>query len=277
MDKVARRNVVVLIGSGVSANSIDENGSRPPTWYSFLKSAKEKLAVCPSYITRAVNQYRYLEACEYLKKTHEEQWIELIKDSYYRPAYKPAKIHENIFDLDSRIVCSLNFDRIYDTFAMSRSDGTYIVKNYWDDDIGSVTSGPERYLLKLHGSVESPEKLIFSTSDYASARNKYTSFYSVLDALIVTHSFIILGCGLNDPDVQLLFENYRYRYNLKNHYMCVPRPIHQQESSLIKDTRGINIIPYSSADGHAELTESLSDLVAKVTQRRDDIARDQSW
>lgn len=277
VDKIARRNIVILIGSGVSANSIDSDGNRPPTWFNFLKEAKGMLPSCPSYLTRALNQYRYLEACEYLKKIHDDKWIELVKDKFYRPNYKPADIHSSIFDLDSRIVCSLNFDRIYDTHAISKSDGTYIIKNYWDDDIGAITSGPERYLLKLHGSVDRPDKLIFSTSDYASARNKYTSFYSVLDALLITHSFLILGCGLNDPDIQLMFENYRYKYNLKNHYMCVPKPVHQMESTLIKDTRGINIIPYAPTDNHSELTHSLQELVEIVGKRRDELAGDQSW
>jgi hypothetical protein len=218
-----------------------------------------------------------LEACDYLKNIYDERWIEFVKQKFQRPAYKSADIHQNMFDLDSRIVCSVNFDRIYDTFAISKSQGTYIVKNYWDDDIGSVTSGPDRYLLKLHGSIDSPDKLIFSTSDYASARNKYSSFYSILDALIATHSFLILGCGINDPDVQLLFENYRYRYNLKNHFMCVPKPISQMEISLVKETRGINIIPYQAAEGHLELTESLEVLVGLVSDRRDEIAKAQSW
>ncbi|QRM55739.1 SIR2 family protein [Sinorhizobium sp. BG8] len=277
IDRIARRSVVILIGSGVSANSTDNNGYRPPTWHTFLQAAKAGLDTAPTHLTKAINQYRYLEACEYLKKIYDDQWIDLVKNDFQRPNYKPADIHQLIFDLDSRIVCSVNFDRIYDTFAITKSQGTYIVKNYWDDDIGAVTSGPERYLLKLHGSIDSPDKLIFSTSDYAGARNKYSAFYGILDALIATHSFLILGCGMNDPDVQLLFENYRYRYNLRNHFMCVPKPINEMQISLMKETRGINIIPYSSADGHIELTESLRALVSLVSDRRNEIADDQSW
>lgn len=277
IDKIARRDCVILIGSGVSANSMDSQGNRPPTWYDFLIRAKGELTVCPKYLSNAINGYRYLEACEYLRELLGQRWMEVVREAFHLPAYKHAKIHEHIFDLDSRIVASLNFDRIYDTYANTKSQGTYITKNYFDEDIGRVSSGVDKYLIKLHGSIDFPDKLIFSTTDYARARQKNSVFYRILDSLVVTNSFVIIGCGLNDPDLQLLFENYKYSYGLSDHYMLHPKPIKEQQKALLRNSRGINVIEYSSSDNHADLTASLERLVTLVSDQRDAIAREQSW
>jgi hypothetical protein len=277
IDKIARRDSVILIGSGVSANSIDLNGQRPPTWFDFLTRATNELETCPNYVKRALAQAKYLDASEYLKELHGSRWIELIRENFHAPQYAAADIHKHIFNLDSRVVGSLNFDRIYDTYATIQSSGTYIVKNYWDDDVGSVSSGPDKYLLKLRGSIDTPDKLLFPTKDYARARTENSIFYKVLDSLIVTHSFFIIGCGLNDPDIQMLFENYKFSYKLSDHYMMLTNPIHDRQKNLVRDSRGINILPYSGKNHHAELTDSLSELVQLVADRRETIASDQSW
>ncbi|MCB1462767.1 MAG: SIR2 family protein [Nitratireductor sp.] len=267
----------MLIGSGVSANSQDDHGNRPPTWYEFLEKAKSELDTCPRYVTQSINSNKYLESCEYLKNLLGNRWNEIIAESFQSPGYKPAGIHRHIFNLDCRVVASLNFDKIYDAYASAQTQGTYIVKNYYDDDVARVSSGIDRYLLKLHGSIDTPNKLIFSTTDYARARNKYHLFYRVLDALVVTNTFLIIGCGVNDPDIQLIFENYRYSYDLENHFMVQARPVKAPQKELLLNSRGINVLEYSSANYHQELTDSLKELVSLVSDRRDDIASHQNW
>lgn len=38
VDVVARRKCVLYLGAGVSANSISDNGKKPPTWKCFLEN-----------------------------------------------------------------------------------------------------------------------------------------------------------------------------------------------------------------------------------------------
>ena len=46
--------------------------------------------------------------------------------------------------------------------------------------------------------------MVFTRNEYADARNKYRDFYSIIEALAITHTFLFLGCGLNDPDTRLM-------------------------------------------------------------------------
>jgi hypothetical protein len=277
IDSIARRRAVILIGSGVSANAFTDAGVNPPTWGAFLSDAHEKLPRRLSHINSALNRYNYLEACEYLKQAHGNNWVELIRDSFLTPNYRPAPIHRAIFDLDCRIVASLNFDKVYENYALSTSEGTIIVKNYYDDDVRQAVAGSDRYIIKPHGTVDTVSRMIFTLEDYGKARVKYATFYEILTSLLHTHTFICIGCGLSDPDMQLIFEDYRYKLAESPHFITLPAPVSDAECLLIQKTRGLNVVKYSSKENHKELTESLLGLATLVNAKRDEIADLRSW
>lgn len=274
---IARRRAVVLIGSGISANSKTNAGVRPPTWGEFLKKAYQGLPRRKPYIASALKRYNYLEACEYLKTEYDSRWPELIRESFVAPGYKPSEIHKAIFNLDARIVVSLNFDKIYETYAVQTSESTVVIKNYYDDDVRQTLAGMDRYIIKPHGTADSPSRMIFTLNDYASARIKNALFYETLSALLHTHTFLCLGCGLSDPDMKFIFEDYRYKYSECPHYITLPTPLSTAEVNLIQKTRGLNVLKYSPKDFHKELTEGVSELGKAVSLRRDEIAKVQSW
>lgn len=274
---IARRRAVILIGSGVSANAVDATGKRPPTWGAFLGTAYTQLGRRIPHISSSLKSFNYLEACDYIKSEYGAEWPELIRNSFVTPGFKPSEIHQAIFDLDVRLVASLNFDKIYETYALPQSENTIVVKNYYDADVRQVVAGGERYILKPHGTVDTISKMIFTLDDYAKARTEHGPFYEMLTALLHTHMFICVGCGLSDPDMKLIFEDYRYKFVESPHYILLPSPLADAEVSLIQKTRGLNVLKYSPKDGHKELTESLKQLVSLVGPARDEIARLQSW
>lgn len=275
---IARRRCVLLIGSGISANSQNKKGDRPLTWGAFLEDAHKKLPKKKLHITKALKANKYLEACYYLKEAHgEANWTTLLKSSFLSPNYQHAKIHEEIFNLDCRIVASMNFDKIYENYAAKVSDGTYIIKNYYDTDIRQVVAGNGRYVLKPHGTIDTPSKLIFTVEEYAKAKIEYSSFYEILTALLHTHTILCLGCGVADPDMQWIFEDYRYKYSECPHYIVLPEPVAEEQETLLQKTRGLNVLSYSSKGGHKILTEELEKLSQLVTLERAEIAASQNW
>jgi SIR2-like domain len=274
---IARRRAVVLIGSGVSANARTDAGAQPPTWGEFLKNSYKKLGRRIPHIASALTRYSYLEACDYLKGEYKERWPEVIRESFVTPQFRPSDIHKAIFDLDCRIVASLNFDKIYETYAIPASENTIVVKNYYDDDVRQTVAGTDRYIIKPHGTVDTISRMIFTLDDYAHARIKHSSFYEMMTALLHTHTFLCIGCGLSDPDMKLIFEDYRYKYSESPHYITLPSPLSTAEAALIQKTRGLNVLNYSPKDHHKELTKSLFELGEAVSLKRDEIAELQSW
>ena len=274
---IARRRAVVLIDSGVSANAKTTAGIRPPTWGEFLRNSYKKLGRRIPHIASALTRYRYLEARDYLKGEYNERWPEVIRESFVTPQFRPSGIHKAIFDLDCRIVASLNFDKIYETYAIAASENTVVIKNYYDDDVRQTVAGIDRYIIKPHGTVDSISRMIFTLDDYANARIKHSSFYEMMTSLLHTHTFLCVGCGLSDPDIKLIFEDYRYKYLESPHYMTLPSPLSRAEAALIQKTRGLNVLNYSPKDYHKELTKTLFELGQAVSLKRDDIAKWQNW
>ena len=277
IDAIARRRSVILIGSGVSANSADPAGIRPPTWGKFLKDAYTELGRPIAHISRALRLFNYLEACDYLKSEYGASWQDLIRDKFLTPRYRPAEIHKAIFNLDSRIIMSLNFDKIYETYAIGASENTLIIKNYYDGDVRQAVAGSDRYIIKPHGTVDSISRMIFTVDDYARARIAHSFFYEMITALLHTHTFLCVGCGLSDPDMKLIFEDYRYKYSECPHYITLPTPVSPAEAALIEKTRGLNVLRYSPKENHRELTQKLIDLATLIGAKRDEIAKIQNW
>ena len=277
VESLARRRCVVVIGSGVSANSQTVAGQRPRTWGAFLTSLYASLGKRVNHIAAALAQYRYLEASSYLKVELGAEWSGKLKAEFGTPIYKSAMIHEHIFNLDSRIVASMNFDKIFDTYAITASEGTVSVKSYDNAELRSAASGIGRYVIKLHGSIDTIPTLIFTLEDYSKARVQYAGFYEVLTALLHTHVFLFIGCGLSDPDLQIVFEDHFHKFGDAPHFMTLPSPVSGQQIALIRDTRGINILKYSPKDFHSDLTASLGELVKLVSLKRDDIAASRDW
>lgn len=274
---IARRRGVIILGAGVSASASNVAGRNPRTWRAFLLDAAGQLNPCPKHIKDAIAENRLLDACQLLKDAHENNWLNILRDEFVAPMYRESRLHELIYQLDVRTTISLNFDSIYDAYVQKVTEGTFVVKNYYDDDIRQVVAGSDRYLLKMHGSVDTPRRMIFSGKDYARARVEHKKFYELIRSLLHTHVCLLIGCGLNDPDVQMLFEDYRHSIGETPHYQTTPGPLSSQVRGLVRDNRGINLLSYNKKDNHKELLDSLASLVDKVSSERATIATNLEW
>ncbi|UFS74338.1 SIR2 family protein [Tardiphaga sp. 37S4] len=275
---IARRRAVLMIGSGISRHSVGEQSARPPTWRGFLEAALEKCNGKSAHIKKAIQKGQYLDACEWLKKHLDDEWVPLLRQSFMQPKFQPAEVHKLLYQLDCRIVLTPNFDVIYDGFASTESQHTTLIKNYDDADIIDGIRRNDRVVLKVHGSISEPGKMIFTRSDYALARTTHSGFYSLLDALITTNTLLIVGAGLDDPDFQLLFEDSAARFSSGlPHYMTSGDNFHEDMIATIRKTRNIKVLPYSAKLNHAALVESLSDLVKLVGEKRDFFQRTTDW
>jgi hypothetical protein len=279
VDDIARRRSVIFVGSGISKQAQNAGGQRPKTWKEFLEAA---LVVCPHplrHIKTLIGAGDYLTACEIIKAKMGDEFDRFVYDQFAAPGFQAAKIHTDIVRLDSRIVATPNFDKIYDTEAQLQLKGNIRVKHYYDGDIGATLRGDDFVIIKVHGTVDYPSKLIFTRQQYTNARYEYDQFYAMLDALALTHTFVFLGAGLSDPDIRLLLENHAYRYpNSRPHVMATPRgESHTDVQKITEKSLNIKLITYDPANGHKELADSIEQLVALVDDARAKLALSQKW
>jgi len=276
---IARRNCVLFLGSGVSRNSENGAGKRPKTWHTFLSDLLPKISP-NKHIKTLLKEKDLLTACEIIKRElGTPEFTRILREEFLTPGYKAAKIHEAIFKLDSRIVVTPNFDKIYETYANSEANGSITIKHHYDPDVTNVMRGSGRVVLKIHGTIDSPERMIFTRKEYAKARSDHRNFYEIIEALSLTNTFVFIGCGVNDPSIKLLLEDTFFRHpGSRPHIMLQPKgELHKSVIKVVEDTMNLKILPYSIANSHIELMDSLDDLVHRVEQNRDDLRKNTNW
>ena len=281
---IACRRCVLFFGAGVSMNSSGNDGVRPPSWAGFLSEAASLVGAPGKRVVKEINALikagDFLTAAEVIRnEIKQESFTNLVKARFHTPDFKAAPIHKTLFNLDLRIAITPNFDSIYETAAGERGAGAITTKTYHDDDIADCLRRHERVLIKSHGTISSPNKLIFTRTDYAKARNSNSQFYELLDALLRTHTFIFVGCGVSDPDIRSLLENYRYRhpYGQSHFFVTASKSICSEVKAVLSETLKINFIEYATTKDHINLSKELEVLKVLVELERIELSKNQAW
>lgn len=279
MQALARRRVVLFLGSGVSANATGAEGQRPPTWERFLSKAIGRIPSDKTHITRLLRSGDFLTVCEIVKNRLGDDWDEVLKESFIEPQFSPADVHRAIFKLDQRVCLTQNFDAIYDTFAASESNNTVQIKQYHDEDIARFVTSRERFVVKAHGSLANRSRMIFTRNDYYQARHACPEFYRILDALAITSTFLFIGCGVSDPDVQLMLSSYRhgFRAGPPHYFLTQKGKFHDDLKKSIQANFGLKLIEYGKKANHGSLPQELGILSSIVESVRDELADSQQW
>lgn len=277
---IARRRCVIVVGSGVSRQARGAKGEIPPTWNSFLEDCNLSAPGGPrEHITSAIAQGNLLDACEWLQRLYDHDWTAKLRDAFSAPKYAPSDVHRNICRLDTRIVFSLNFDDILDRAIQEIYAGTCVKKSYYDDDVSEFLKGVDRYLVKVHGSLDNTGKMIFTQKQYARARIRASAFYNAFDSALMTHTFLFLGAGRRDPDINLVLENQNFTYSDSYpHFFLSAAGMNQDEKLSLRSNRNLQVIEYDPInEEHSGFGAAIEQLLAEVEEQKSHISEYQLW
>lgn len=272
IEELAYRRCILFIGSGISATAKNSEGESPKTWGELLKAAKIKYEDRISeenllFIQEMMEVKNYLMAVQAIQDSiGKSEFIYFLKNELSRKGFQASSIHELIRDIDSKIVITTNFDKIYDSICDQQY---YLVFDY--EDTKGIIEGiksPEYVIIKAHGSIDRSESIIFTAEQYYKAQTKYSNFYQLLSALFLTHTVVFLGYSLQDPDINLVLQFISaYTNNSSPHYLVctegtpIPLKRHWQESY------NVSLIEYGKAYG--ELEEAIKILKSCVFEMRE--------
>lgn len=279
---VAAQRAVLFLGAGVSRNAKNKDGVHPREWIDFLKHLASKVSdtVQRGEVEQCIGDADLLTACELARKylSASDFKSEMLKE-FSGNAYQHAEIHDDLSRVDCRLVMTTNFDRLYDNRANYLQNNSVLVKNYDDKDIADVFRRKDRVVLKIHGSIDDFESIIFSRSQYALARRNNSHFYQLLRGLFITHTFIFLGASMRDPDMQMLLEDHAYRFEgSRPHFIVMPKNSARSGTlRILEETMNLRALLYDPVDNHKELAESVAALASRVEAAREEIARTAAW
>lgn len=217
-----------------------------------------------------ISKEKYLDAAEILfGSTNSADFSAYIREIMAVPRYQQSSIHESILSIDPKIVVTTNYDVIYDNYCMSgQENGLYNVCKYYESHLVSDLRSPVRQIVKAHGCITDPSKIVLTRSQYFKERQDHPNFYKVLDALFLTNTLFFVGYSLSDPDIQLLLENSNIAYkNSHPHYALVAEGINKSIKQAYREAYNIDFIEFPAGD-YNRANEMLNELQIVVNERR---------
>nr|MBV6628878.1 SIR2 family protein [Oceanococcus sp. HetDA_MAG_MS8] len=275
VEELASRRCVVFLGAGASAGCLngDDPPKSPPNWPQLLEALKA-IVRDPASIPIAeglIQKEKYLDAAEVLfGSINPADFSALIREALAEPRFQPSSIHESVVNLDPKIVITTNYDEIYDNYCKSGDEpGLYNVCKYYETHLVSDLRSPVRQIIKSHGCISDPSKIVLTRSQYFREKQHYPNFYRVLDALFLTKTILFLGYSISDPDIQLLLENSNITYKASHpHYALIGAGMNPSIKSAYKEAYNIDFIEFPEGD-YEQANEMLVELVGLVQRRRE--------
>ena len=273
LDDFARNRVAVFLGAGVSAGVNTRTGKPISTWAEFLiataKSSGDR--GISKEVKELVSKGDYLFACEILKDHFQERWENILKKEFEKIG-EASKLQQAILGLKQRVLVTTNFDLFLEShWEKANPTATHHlqVKNGLTPDCFSIFRDDRPCLVKLHGSINHADSMIFSLSDYASKAHANWLYSTFIETLLCTHTVLFIGFSMKDAAITNLLEIYTQKFpKNRPHYAFMPDFESERQVRIMKNYRKLFIIPYSSKDGHKQLTAYVEKLKSQANERR---------
>lgn len=264
---------MLFLGAGVSASAVTAKGTRIAGWEEFLTDCTAGVPEpIKGQILGLIKSKDYLLSCELLQSHHGERWVDLISAEFGQKA-EPSSLHRALLDLRQRVILTTNFDKLIEN-AWSSADngGTHFPTTIStiDRNIFRILKDHEgNYILKIHGSVDNPNSLIFSRSEYIKMAFGNENYNDFIESLLLNYTFVFVGFSMDDPAITSLMEMYSLRYpNSRPHYIFSPNGIPDNIVAIYKSMRKLVVLQYDPADHHAKLPELIIELGRQSHDRR---------
>ncbi len=183
-----RDKLVIFVGAGVSKNS------GLPTWGQMVQAFAEQIGY-PMEGRLATEEYIRIPQYYYCLDESEghSSYYSLIK-SMLPEDIAPNLLDELIAALRPKHIVTTNFDTLLDQVARDYE----VIR----DDKDLMTGISSHYLLKLHGDIRQPEKLVFKEDDYLHYSHTHRLMETFLKSLLIDHVFLFVGYSLNDYNLK---------------------------------------------------------------------------
>lgn len=276
VERIADQDFVLFIGAGVSTNSLNSYDEKPPGWKALIEILAAKFAnghtATAKAIKAAVRSGDLLLAAEIIENFCRENSrlddfraeIARLTDggSAVDRVFQRNEIHERISDLAPRIIITTNFDNILERhFLNGFKTFTY---NQDGTDIASYIRQGDEVLIKLHGGVADPARMVITRMDFTKLRREGRTTLETVESLLMTRTALFIGYSLDDPDMRMLLETqFGAKGARPGHYMLASNKMPALKRALLSEAYGVKLVAYSG-DHRAGVLRSLEELIERV-------------
>ena len=167
--------------------------------------------------------------------------IQTLKDTFRRD-FLSTETHKIISQISHfRNIITTNYDSLFESVY-----GSGKLNVIFSDNHTPYIDAKKVNLFKIHGDLSNPDSIIITESDYNNFFSKDTeqnTIWSVIKGIIATKSILFIGYGLEDTNIQVIFNKIRNKIgeNGKECYFVAPNISTAKSIKLNK----VNIHPIS--------------------------------
>lgn len=191
-----------------------------------------------------IEDYKYFNPIDAISAYGHEfsrtKLIEKLTNLLNVDSVKPGKTHQAFCSLPFDIVCTTNFEFLLE-------DGYKLVNKYCrpiieEDQLSISSTSDNLRLLKLHGDLHHPNRLIATEEDYDSFLSKYPMLSTFLANLLISRTPFFIGYSLDDNDFRQIWQLIKDRLgSLKRQGYVIKVNCSSHEKARF-ERRGVKVI-----------------------------------
>jgi hypothetical protein len=195
LDDLVAGRWIPIIGAGFSRNAVVTSGEPPPLWAGL---ARELAKDIPNFSydnpLDAISAYEY----EFTRARLVERVIHLLRIN----DAQPGEAHQAFCKMGFENVVTTNFDLLLEQQYASLNRPCLPLIDEVQLSVPNPYRGP--VLIKFHGDVHHPDRLVLTESDYDNFLRRYPLLATHLSSLLITGTAVLIGYSLEDPDMRQL-------------------------------------------------------------------------
>ncbi len=270
---LGKPDTVLFIGSGVSCSA------GLPNWPDLLESYSTFCVGIGKDVAGANDHIRrgnLSEAASYLdaqlnpcERTQFFDQQKSLQDA------QPGTLHDRIMAFGLTCFITTNYDELIEkSFAQANpGESLDVVTNDDKQLLARIQSNSaQNFVYKYHGDVSDTESIVLTSISYARIMHTLPIVSDTISTLLKSRSVVMLGMGLQDPDLDFILEQLTQRYGgtIENIFSINPN-VDDIERGVIKNSKSIDVISYPSSNGdHSALEDVLASIYKKVSDMKEE-------
>ena len=252
-------------------------GEHPPGWRRLLENLSERLAKsdAKNLANFLINKEKYLDAAEVIRTNISAgEYASELKASFVTASYQPSSAHRYIIKIAPKIFATTNFDTLMETALVDFSGlDSFTQFDHSTSGLNDAIRSPDTILLKMHGCAKRPVGTILGRSDYFRLRQQYSPFFELVTSIYKVNTVLFIGCGFEDPDINLILENIKISQpsvTHPNYALLGSKSYGTKMASLLKSQYNIEVVIYEQSDenDHEMFPDALKELFNEVSATR---------
>lgn len=186
-----------IVGAGMSKNAVLASGKTMPLWKELGKSLADEIPGFEFDTTvDAISAYSH--------EFRRPRLIEKLTELLYIGEAQLGETHRAFCEIPFDVVCTTNFDFLLERqYELIPKSCTPLIN---EDQLSVNLQGSSIALLKLHGDLNHPSRLVVTEEDYDAFLERYPLLATYLANLLITRTPVLIGYSMDDPDFRQLWQ-----------------------------------------------------------------------